>query len=92
MRTAFCEKKQISRCIILSSIHIRTKARHKIQKVAGATFGGDLDGMVHIALWFSGDYHKVPYVNRNSDGDFKFNLDNWEGDWNDNNCLLCFCN
>lgn len=47
--------------------------------------------MMYIALWFSGDYHKVPDVYRDSAGDFKFNLGNWEGDWNDNNCLLCFC-
>jgi len=59
--------------------------------VAGATFGGDPDSMMYIALWFSGDYHKVPDVYRDSAGDFKFNLGNWEGDWNDNNCLLCFC-
>lgn len=36
--------------------------------------------------------HRVPNVNRNSDGDFKFNLGNFENDWNDDNCLLCFCN
>ena len=35
-------------------------------------------------------YHRVPSVNRNSDGDFKFNLGNFENDWNDDNCLLCF--
>lgn len=35
--------------------------------------------------------HRVPNVNRNSDDDFKFNLGNFENDWNDNNCLLCFC-
>ena len=30
-------------------------------------------------------------MNRNADGDFKFNLGNFENDWNDDNCLLCFC-
>ena len=50
-----------------------------------------MDSTMYIALWFGGDYHRVPYVNRNSDGDFKFNLGNFENDWNDNNCLLCFC-
>lgn len=36
--------------------------------------------------------HRVPNVNRNSDGDFKFNLGNFENDWDSDNCLLCFCN
>ncbi len=34
---------------------------------------------------------RVPKVNRNSDGDWNFNLHNFDGDWNDNYCLLCFC-
>jgi hypothetical protein len=34
--------------------------------------------------------HRVPNVNRNSDGDYKFNLGNFENDWNSDNCLLCF--
>ena len=42
-------------------------------------------------LWFSGDYHKVPDVYRDSAGDFKFDLARWEGGWVDNRCLLCFC-
>lgn len=31
-------------------------------------------------------------MNANSDGDFNFNLGNFENAWNDNNALLCFCN
>ena len=38
-----------------------------------------------------GGYRGVPNVNRNSDGDFKFNLGHFEGDWGDDDCLLCFC-
>jgi len=34
--------------------------------------------------------HRVPNVNVNSDGDFNFNLGNFENDWNDDNVLLCF--
>src|SRR3989344_4716273 len=38
------------------------------------------------ALWKDADgYHGVPGVGRNSDGDFKFNLGNFENDWNDDN-------
>lgn len=40
---------------------------------------------------FADGNHRVPNVNRNSDGDWNFNLDNFEGDWNDDNCVLCFC-
>ena len=40
---------------------------------------------------FIDGYHRVPNMNRNSDGDFKFNLDNFENDWNDNYVLLAFC-
>ena len=36
--------------------------------------------------------HRVPNVNANSDGDFNFNLGNFENPWNDDNVLLCFCN
>jgi hypothetical protein len=36
--------------------------------------------------------HRVPNVNCNSDGDFKFNLGNFENVWNDDNAFLCFCN
>ena len=35
--------------------------------------------------------HRVPNVNRNSDGSWKFNLGNFENQWNSNNCLVCFC-
>ena len=36
--------------------------------------------------------HRVPNVNANSDGDFNFNLGNFENVWNQNNAFLCFCN
>ena len=36
--------------------------------------------------------HRVPNVNANSDGDFNFNLGNFENEWNDDNAFLCFCN
>ena len=49
------------------------------------------DDMMYIASGFVDGYHRVPNVNRNSDGDFKFNLDNFENDWNDNYVLLAFC-
>lgn len=47
------------------------------------------------ALWEDGDgNHRVPCVNRYSDGDFKFYLgffeSGWHG-WSDGHCLLCFC-
>ena len=32
--------------------------------------------------------HRVPNVNCNSDGDFNWNLDNFENVWNDNNAFL----
>lgn len=40
---------------------------------------------------YSDGNHRVPNVNANSDGDFNFNLGNFENDWNSDNCLLCFC-
>lgn len=33
-------------------------------------------------------YHRVPNVNANSDGDFNFNLGNFENVWNQNNAFL----
>ena len=46
----------------------------------------------HTLLWRDPNgNHRVPYLNANSDGDFNFDLDNFENDWNDNNVLLCFC-
>ena len=44
-----------------------------------------------VALWFGGDYRKVPGVYRDSAGGFRFDLGYWEGGWSDNDCLLCFC-
>jgi len=35
--------------------------------------------------------HRVPNVNRYSNDDFKLNLGNFENDWNDDNCVLVFC-
>ena len=40
---------------------------------------------------YSDGNHRVPNVNANSDGDFKFNLGNFENDWDADNVLLCFC-
>ncbi len=43
-------------------------------------------------LWKDADgYHGVPYVDRHSDGDFRFSLGSFEIDWSDDDCLLCFC-
>lgn len=44
------------------------------------------------ALWIdSDDYHRVPDVSRDSDGDWAFGLGFFENVWNDASCLLCFC-
>ena len=44
------------------------------------------------ALWEdSGGNHRVPDVNRGSDGDWRFGLGYFEFDWDDAHCLLCFC-
>lgn len=44
------------------------------------------------ALWKDADGdHGVPDVYRYSDGGFKFYLGNFEYDWDDGHCLLCFC-
>ena len=58
--------------------------------MAGAVFGG-IEGVLYIACVYSDGNHRVPNVNRNSDGDWKFNLGNFENDWNADNCLVCFC-
>lgn len=79
-------KKQISRCGTLVSF----ETPNKIQRVAGAAFG-EIDGVPHRAARCADGYHRIPNVNANSDGDFDWNLGNFENDWNDNNCLLCFC-
>ena len=43
-------------------------------------------------LWQdSDDYHRVPYLYANSDGDWNWNLGNFENSWNSDNALLCFC-
>lgn len=44
------------------------------------------------SLWTdAGGYHWVPIVYRRSDGDWKFNLGFFEGAWDSDLCLLCFC-
>ena len=53
---------------------------------------GGIGDTSYIASVHSDGNHRVPNVNRNSDGDFKFNLGNFENDWDSDNCLLCFCN
>lgn len=58
--------------------------------MAGAVLGG-LEGILYIACEYSDGNHRVPNVNANSDGDFKFNLGNFENPWDDDNCLACFC-
>ena len=45
-----------------------------------------------LLMRYADGNHRVPNVNRNSDGDFNFNLGNFENDWDDDNCLLCYCN
>lgn len=44
------------------------------------------------ALWKdAGGYRRVPGVIAHSDGDFKFGLGYFEGDWDGDGVLLCFC-
>lgn len=44
------------------------------------------------ALWEDADGdHRVPHVNRDSAGDFKFGLGYFESGWYGGYCLLCFC-
>lgn len=78
-------KNQISRCGALMSV----KAQNKIQGMTGVVPGEKRRRTVHTAC--ADGNHRVPNVNRNSDGDWKFNLGNFENDWNDDNCLICFC-
>lgn len=42
-------------------------------------------------LPFVDGYHRVPYVNAFSDGDFEFGLGRFEDVWCVGRCLLCFC-
>lgn len=43
-------------------------------------------------LWRCADgYHRVPNVNADSDGDFDFCLDGFEGAWYGDDVFLCFC-
>lgn len=42
------------------------------------------------ALWCSGGDHRVPYEGAFSDG-FRFNLGFFESPWDEDHCLLCFC-
>ena len=42
-------------------------------------------------LWKDADgSHRVPYLNADSDGDFHFNLGNFESAWSGNRAFLCF--
>jgi len=44
------------------------------------------------ALWIDSDgFHRVPCVDRYSDGDWKFYLGSFEIGWHGGHCLLCFC-
>ena len=44
------------------------------------------------ALWVdSVGHHRVPGLNAYSGGDFSFDLGDFEGEWNDNGCLLSVC-
>jgi hypothetical protein len=65
-------------------------APNKIQRVTGVARGG-MESISYIACVYSDGNHRVPNVNRNSDGDFNFNLGYFENEWNADNCLLCFC-
>jgi len=68
------------------------EARNKIQRRAETLLGGSDDAPYKASGGFADGNHRVPNVNANSDGDFNFNLGNFENAWNDNNALLCFCN
>ena len=84
MRATFYEKNQISRCGMLVGLN----APNKIQRATGVALG-EKESISYIC---SDGCHRVPYLYHNSDGDWNFNLGNFENDWNDDNCLLCFCN
>ena len=44
------------------------------------------------ALWKDADgHHRVPLVRRHWGSDFRFDLGDFEDDWHDGYCLLCFC-
>ena len=44
------------------------------------------------ALWKdAGGGHRVPYVSRYSFGDWEFDLGYFEGSWNSDDVLVCFC-
>jgi hypothetical protein len=62
---------------------------NKIQYLTGVGYG-ETDAISYIAC--ADGNHRVPNVNRNSDGDVKFNLGNFEKPWDDDNVLLCICN
>ena len=66
------------------------KTQSKIQRTAGAILGG-MEGVLYVAYAHADGDPRVPNVNANTDGDFKFNLGNFENDWNSDNVVLCFC-
>ncbi len=65
------------------------KAQNKIQRMTGVVLGEKRKRAVHTTD--DDGNHRVPNMNRNSDGDWNFNLGNFENDWNDDNYLVCFC-
>ena len=65
-------------------------APSKIQCVAGAPYRG-MEGVLYIACVHADGNLRVPNVNANADGDFKFNLGGFDGDWDADRCLVCFC-
>ena len=67
------------------------EVRNKIQSGAGALLG-EKDDISYIVSGRADDNHRVPNVNANSNGDWNWNLGNFENVWNDNNAFLCFCN
>lgn len=54
-----------------------------------------IKGKYYIALgsvWIdAGGRHRVPDVCALADGDFRFSLDAWAGDWDSGLVLVCFC-
>jgi hypothetical protein len=69
-------------------LHIRLGIKYRRWQVLLSVI---TDDMMHM-LWQDSDgNHRVPNVNANSDGDFNFDLGNFENDWNSDNCLLAFC-
>ncbi len=58
--------------------------------MTGVVLGGT-EGALYIACVHADGNRRVPNVNANTDGGFKFNLDDWHGDWGSDDVLVCFC-